>query len=245
MKSLLIGNTNTQVMNAMRELEYDITICDRSEMLDGILDTEYDIAYVTDSNEETITRIAPQCAIVIVAPSCVSDAESFTALRNLYPTKIILDKVDQYREDFNEIIAFAMMTTDVTIKYGTPSIDVDVTREIMPRLLGIMGKVCGRPTEILGKTVNTNHTSGIKDYGMFVYKNDDVVWRMTGMTNLMSNIIFAEFVQSPTVKIVKELGICPDSAYSRMLTAAVSNLDDQAFWQAEYKMDTWILQEIA
>jgi len=41
-----------------------------------------------------------------------------------------------------------------------------------------------------------------------------------------------------------ELGLCPENAYNKMITDAISNVDNDVFWQDQYHKDLWIHNNI-
>ena len=41
-----------------------------------------------------------------------------------------------------------------------------------------------------------------------------------------------------------ELGLCPESAYKKMISTAVENLNNKEFWQKQFAQDIWIHQQI-
>jgi hypothetical protein len=41
-----------------------------------------------------------------------------------------------------------------------------------------------------------------------------------------------------------ELGLCPESAYKKMIETAVENLNNNAFWQSQFEQDMWIHEQI-
>jgi hypothetical protein len=41
-----------------------------------------------------------------------------------------------------------------------------------------------------------------------------------------------------------ELGLCPESAYKTMVETAVTNLNNDEFWNNQYQQDMWIHEQI-
>jgi hypothetical protein len=44
--------------------------------------------------------------------------------------------------------------------------------------------------------------------------------------------------------VTHALGLCPESAYKKMIQTAVSNLNNNEFWNKQLKQDLWIHEQI-
>ena len=63
-------------------------------------------------------------------------------------------------------------------------------------------------------------------------------WRSLGETDI--SISFGD--NSSAVRY--ELGLCPESAYKKMIETAVSNLNNDSYWQEQFAQDIWIHKQI-
>ena len=68
--------------------------------------------------------------------------------------------------------------------------------------------------------------------------NLEANWRTLSDTNI--GISFD--MSSSAIKF--ELGLCPESAYKKMISTAVENLNNKEFWQKQFAQDIWIHQQI-
>jgi predicted dehydrogenase len=144
--------------------------------------------------------------------------------------------------------------TDKTKSFG------GVSRDLMPHLLSIvaaldasysdsviMKKRTTQRWNLLNLTttdygdVNANGVYDVDDYCHLSLLGDDLAWSLTvdwrSMTEDDRSIEF-NLVSGKKQRI--ELGLCPESAYKKMIDTAFSNLKNEDFWLANTAQDLWI-----
>jgi predicted dehydrogenase len=94
-------------------------------------------------------------------------------------------------------------------------------------------------------TVNPNGVYDVDDFCKLEFKNGKAIWTLSAnwKTNLDhddSSIAFG--MKNSAVR--HELGLCPESAYKKMIETAVENLNNNAFWQNQFEQDMWIHEQI-
>lgn len=94
-------------------------------------------------------------------------------------------------------------------------------------------------------SVNPNGTYDVDDFCHFEFKNGNTTWILSAnwKTNLDhddSSIAFS--MKGSAVR--HELGLCPGEAYKAMIQNAMSNLNNNTFWQQQLDQDLWIHQQI-
>lgn len=94
-------------------------------------------------------------------------------------------------------------------------------------------------------TVNLDGVYDVDDFCKLEFKNGKTTWILSAnwKTNLDhddSSIAFG--MKNSAVR--HELGLCPESAYKKMIETAVQNLNNDAFWQSQFEQDMWIHQQI-
>lgn len=94
-------------------------------------------------------------------------------------------------------------------------------------------------------TVNPNGVYDVDDFCKLEFKNGNTVWTLSAnwKTNLDhddSSIAFG--MKNSAVR--HELGLCPESAYKKMIETAVENLNNDAFWDDQFAQDLWIHEQL-
>lgn len=94
-------------------------------------------------------------------------------------------------------------------------------------------------------TVNPNGVYDVDDFCKLEFKNGKTTWTLSAnwKTNLDhddSSIAFG--MKNSAVR--HELGLCPESAYKKMIETAVENLNNNAFWDNQFAQDLWIHEQI-
>lgn len=248
MKALIVGNENY-----LDSVDHAATLV---KDLDTTQNDDYDVVYISKQCTSIPSHFKTSAKVMIVESSYFKSVEDYEYLKELYPgVHVILAKPDQYRDDFDELEPFAALSSGVTLVCAMNGRDykdaLSIRFDIMPRLLGIMAKLIGRPKNILGKQ-NSHCFTGMGGHGnneydscsYFYTDDDDNHWKLQGMWSVLTQFE-ARFTQSPTVTIIKDLGLCPNQAYVNMFEHYLNNVDNDAFWEEQYKMDVFILQEIA
>lgn len=138
-----------------------------------------------------------------------------------------------------------------------------VSRDLIPHMLsyyceltdidvGIKEKVSARQNYELEDidstdygTVNKDGTYDVDDFCMLEFKNGNTTWILSASwkTNLDhddSSISFG--MKNSAVRHV--LGLCPEEAYKKMIVTAIDNLNNNEFWDKQFKQDIWIHEQI-
>lgn len=94
-------------------------------------------------------------------------------------------------------------------------------------------------------TVNLNGIYDVDDFCCIEFVNNNTTWTLSAnwKTNLDhddSSIAFS--LRNSAVR--HRLGLCPESAYKKMIKTAVENLNNHVFWQNQLAQDLWIHQQI-
>jgi predicted dehydrogenase len=139
-----------------------------------------------------------------------------------------------------------------------------VSRDLMPHLLSLYVALNEHwnSSQKTGEEARQLHTlDSIEDteYGVVkrdgVYDVDDLckikymkngrVWKMeANWADGKADDRAIEFeLDDGTVKRF-ELGLCPESAYQKMIEDAIANVNNQDFWEEQYNIDTWIHERI-
>lgn len=94
-------------------------------------------------------------------------------------------------------------------------------------------------------TVNKDGTYDVDDFCMFEFKNGNTTWILSASwrTNLDHDDSSISFGMKNSA-IRHELGLCPESAYKKMVETAIKNLDNDAFWNKQFTQDMWIHEQI-
>lgn len=94
--------------------------------------------------------------------------------------------------------------------------------------------------------VNKDGKYDVDDFCAFEFLDvDDVKWTLT--TNWKNNkeddsSITFHLKDGNVIKF--DLGLCPESAYEKMIITAVDNLNNDKFWKDQYEQDMWIHRQI-
>jgi len=90
-------------------------------------------------------------------------------------------------------------------------------------------------------TVNPNGVYNVDDYCRLGFLGQETMWTITAdWRSLQEDNIAVEFELYTGHKYVKPLGLCPESAYKRMIETAIQKIDDQEFWDNQFHQDSWI-----
>jgi predicted dehydrogenase len=94
-------------------------------------------------------------------------------------------------------------------------------------------------------TVNPNGVYDVDDFCKLEFKNGNTTWVLSAnwKTNLDHDDSSISFSMKNSA-IRHQLGLCPESAYKKMIETAVQNLNNNAFWQSQLDQDMWIHQQI-
>ena len=90
--------------------------------------------------------------------------------------------------------------------------------------------------------VNPDGTYDVDDFCNFKFGNKwECLAEWRSLKYELSAILFTMQDNSPKVF---ELGWCPEDAYQNMIADAVSNLNNDAFWNEQFEIDYWIHERI-
>jgi predicted dehydrogenase len=94
-------------------------------------------------------------------------------------------------------------------------------------------------------TINPDGVYDVDDFCKLEFKNGNTTWVLSAnwKTNLDhddSSIAFS--MKNSAVR--HALGLCPESAYKKMIETAVSNLNNDDFWNKQLTQDLWIHEQI-
>lgn len=93
-------------------------------------------------------------------------------------------------------------------------------------------------------TVNCLGTFDVDDHCALQYTNNSVSWNLTAdwKSGEPDDVYISFNMQNSAVKF--KLGLCPESAYKKMIQTAVENINNNQFWSDQLIQDTWIHQQI-
>lgn len=94
-------------------------------------------------------------------------------------------------------------------------------------------------------TVNVHGTYDVDDFCHMEFFNHNIKWTVTAnwKTNLDHDDSSISF-SSKNSAIRHNLGLCPESAYVKMISTAVDNLNNNSFWHNQLLQDLWIHSQI-
>jgi predicted dehydrogenase len=92
--------------------------------------------------------------------------------------------------------------------------------------------------------VNKQGTFDVDDYAEIKFSNNTKTWQLSAnWKNDISDDVYISFSNSYSA-VKHKLGLCPESAYKKMIETAVKNLNNDSFWKIQYEQDLWIHQQI-
>lgn len=93
-------------------------------------------------------------------------------------------------------------------------------------------------------TVNKNGVYDVDDFCELEFKINSTTWRLTAnwKDNNADEVYISFDMQNSAAKYA--LGLCPESAYKKMIETAVANLNNSEFWREQLAQDIWIHQQI-
>lgn len=193
----------------------------------------------------------------------------YTGLRKDTNTRLMMVKNNQWRNNISDMRRLAAVSTNIKIHWinrnrvpspGSWFTDRDksfggVSRDLLPHLLSLFIAVDPnwQDSRLDWHALHQRYTMSDftdTDYGKVVadgvYNVDDRVelrllcsnkvyslvadWRSNSEDDIA---IYFDNIRIP-------LGLCPESAYESMISHALFNIDNDAFWQDQYRQDLWI-----
>lgn len=139
-----------------------------------------------------------------------------------------------------------------------------VSRDLMPHLLSIFMAIepnyetCEQLEPFIKRnwklsditssaygTVNPNGHYNVDDECILTFKSADKLYTLNAnWRSLNEDRINITFHNDQNTTVVP-LGLCPEDAYYNMIALAIINLNNQDFWDDQYKKDVWIHERIS
>lgn len=139
-----------------------------------------------------------------------------------------------------------------------------VSRDLMPHLLSLFMSLCpeytnaeetdsqvkrnwelSELTQTDYGTVKADGTYDVDDYCKFAFSHNNCKWQLVAnWRSLEADKRNIEFHMSDGSVEIFELGLCPEDAYSTMISDAVENVDNIDFWTTQLAQDIWIHQKV-
>ena len=216
------------------------------------------------------SQLARHSQIVFIEKPGVSSEQQWNSLVHRYPrTRFMMVKNNQWRDNLSEIKRLAATSTIIKLHWinknrvpnpGSWFTDKKlafggVSRDLLPHLLSLFIAIEPNYHSAIWTSANKNQRWRLQDltgtdYGSInpqgIYDVDDRA-EMHALVDGKNYSIIADWrsddqddiaIYLDDVRI--PLGLCPESAYQSMIANAVFNLDDEAFWQNQYRQDYWI-----
>ena len=93
-------------------------------------------------------------------------------------------------------------------------------------------------------TVTPDGVYDVDDLAELEYKNNECLWVLSAnWRDNNKDDVFLGF-SSKNSAVRHGLGLCPEDAYKKMITTALSKIDDVSFWKDQYDQDIWIHEQI-
>jgi len=146
--------------------------------------------------------------------------------------------------------------TDRSLAFG------GVSRDLIPHMLSYYCKLTdynsGTKTESKSEqkwqledidstdygTINPKGVYNVDDVCKLEYLNGNTQWVLTAnWRSLEEDNISISFGMKYSA-VVEKLGLCPESAYKKMIEQAIENLNNNQYWQDQLAQDVWIHQQI-
>lgn len=225
------------------------------------------------THESIAREIADKCDIVLIEKPGVENSKAWRNLVRDFPrTRFMMIKNNQYRdaiEHFKELAdkSKSMQViwsnnnripypggwfTNRKLSFG------GVSRDLMPHLLSYYCVLNDHAAgvKVLSKSEQHHNLESIKstDYGIInpngVYdvddfceirfKNNNKDWSLIADWDNKTNSEL--FIQFDNTRF--DLGLCPETAYKKMIETAVQNLNNDSFWLEQLNQDIWIQKQL-
>ena len=92
--------------------------------------------------------------------------------------------------------------------------------------------------------VNASGIYDVDDFCVFEFSNGKTTWVLTA--NWKDDVADDSSISFETKSsaVRHELGLCPESAYKKMIVSAVTNLNNDEYWKDQLEQDVWIHKQI-
>jgi len=147
--------------------------------------------------------------------------------------------------------------TDKKLSFG------GVSRDLMPHLLSLLAKLStykdAKQLQNFAKqnwkladltqtdygTVKADGIYNVDDACQIQFMVKDKPWILEAnwRSNNLSKVNI-EFIMQDDTEVTIDLGLCPQAAYSDMISDSIANLDNDSYWEQQNAMDLWIHQQI-
>lgn len=218
------------------------------------------------THDSIARQVAAHSKCVIIEKPGLENSNAWKKLVEDFPeTRMSMVKNNQHRLELSGFRDLVTISKEINIiwsrKKGIPFADWfknkelafgGVSRDLMPHLLSYYTKLAdiNKGSIIHTDKVDLNKT-GIDDFAFIQLLNDNKIWNFTAnWQNLTEDRHHIEFVMNSN-KIKFELGDyvtafggCPAYAYHIMIDKALKNIDNDKFWDEEFKQDFWIHQQL-
>lgn len=215
-------------------------------------------------------QVANKSKIVLVEKPGVSSAQQWQSLVNEFSnTRFMMIKNNQYRENIKELFVLYHKSSNIKINWinqnrvpkpGSWFTNKElsfggVSKDLLPHLLSLYtvfepnyANTIWQDKQHKQKWTLNDLTDS--DYGEVntngIYNVDDFASLQTTSNNKKISITadWRSMSQSDiglhfNDKFI-ELGLCPQDAYKRMIQFAVSNINNNDFWNSQLEQDIWI-----
>lgn len=93
-------------------------------------------------------------------------------------------------------------------------------------------------------TVDSTGTYDVDDFCELEYKNNNCKYILSANWRSLKESDISISFDLPSSAVRYELGLCPESAYKKMIGLAVQNLNNDNYWAEQLAQDIWIHEQI-
>jgi predicted dehydrogenase len=232
------------------------------------------VATPNNTHYSIARQVAPYSQIVFCEKPGFKFSSHWQSIQDEFPsTRFMMIKNNQYRDNIDELKQLAKSTnrlcfhwvnldrvpnpgswfTNELLSYG------GVSRDLVPHLLSLVAVLNPNYKDISWQKPIKFQNWQLSDltstdYGQ-VYANGtynvDDRWEITGSNRYHKVEVRADWRSLTHTDIgihfgthFEELGLCPESAYQRMIETAIANLTNNIFWTEQTRQDKWIMDLI-
>lgn len=239
----------------------------------GAFDTVH-ICTPNYTHEEIAKGLADKTKILFIEkPGLQYESDWQKLVRNFSRTRILMVKNNMWRDNIDHLrslystaktISFNWLNQNRVPRPGTWFTDKDkafggVSRDLLPHLLSLFAACESKYDSAVWLYRHAWQRFELSDltdsdYGQVdhngIYNVDDSLelecttrdkrcYFKTSWRTLKPSDIGIYFDDT-----FVELGLCPESAYKRMITDCLNNINNDLFWQEQYNIDCWIHKKI-
>lgn len=226
------------------------------------------------THESLAREVAPYTRLIFVEKPGVVDAKCWQCLtEDFSATRIVMVKNNQFRTEIEYFQELSEKSSQVCVVWSSNNRVPNpgswftnkelafggVSRDLMPHALSYYLKLADwHSGKLISSTskqryqlkditstdyghVDVNGVYNVDDYCELVLKTNTQTWTL--ITDWKSNSGIDEVSIDFEGKRF-ELGLCPEQAYEKMITTAFKNLNNESFWEEQYRQDIFIHQLI-